>query len=367
MEIYLYLVAATLLFGWLMPQSGRKRKNYIILMAAIHTFVCGFRYQYLTGDLMKYQWGYAHMYQHGWLSEEVVQEGRNTGFFWLEKLIAQLAGNDFQVFLFLLALFGEIVVAVIVYRYSPAPWMSYLVWNCLGFYVFGFSAIKQALAMAVIMLAYIGVAERRVGFYLAMMAIAVAFHTPALIFLPVYWIVNGRVSPKRIGGYLLLGVLVFVFKDQVVTFMQSVYYEEEELLMYSGHLGGRFFLLLLITCCGVLLKGFEEQRFEQLFQLMAIACVLQMLASYDNLFTRLADYYFQFSVLFIPMLFYHSGEQRRPTRLRAMVSFNKRSRAAMALVVSACLIWFYYTTNIGVEIAYATDDYTNFRFMWDVA
>lgn len=49
--IYYIILAAVIVFGILMPQSGKKKKNYIILMAALHAFVSGFRYKLLTGDL----------------------------------------------------------------------------------------------------------------------------------------------------------------------------------------------------------------------------------------------------------------------------------------------------------------------------
>ena len=47
-SIYMTIVAATLVFGFLMPQTGPRRKNYILLMTAIHIFISGFRYQFLT-------------------------------------------------------------------------------------------------------------------------------------------------------------------------------------------------------------------------------------------------------------------------------------------------------------------------------
>ena len=54
MSIYWIIVALVIVLGMVMPQQGIKRKYYIIIMAIIHAFVCGFRYQYLTGDLQTY-------------------------------------------------------------------------------------------------------------------------------------------------------------------------------------------------------------------------------------------------------------------------------------------------------------------------
>ena len=152
-NIYYYMVAAVLLFGLLLPQHGKQKRIYVILMALLHTFVCGWRYMYLTGDLRKYaagESGYYILSQYGWFDDVVFNEGRNFGFYWLEKFLATISGNNFQVLLIVIAVIIEIAVAVIIYRYSPNPCLSYLIWNCFGFYVFGFSAIKQALAMGIL-------------------------------------------------------------------------------------------------------------------------------------------------------------------------------------------------------------------------
>ena len=95
-RVYYYIVAAVLGFAVLLPQHGRQKKIYIALMAILHTFVCGWRYMYLTGDLRKYAWGYYTIAESGWFSEEVFQEGRNFGFFWLQKLFSSLTNGDFQ-------------------------------------------------------------------------------------------------------------------------------------------------------------------------------------------------------------------------------------------------------------------------------
>ena len=50
-RVYYYIVAAVLGFGVLL-QHGRQKKVYIALMAVLHAFVCGWRYMYLTGDIL---------------------------------------------------------------------------------------------------------------------------------------------------------------------------------------------------------------------------------------------------------------------------------------------------------------------------
>ncbi len=366
MSVYVLIVLATLILGKLMPQQGEKRKYYILVMAVLHAFILGFRYQYLTGDLLKYQWNYAHLTDKGWFSEEVLAGGRNFGFTWLMKLMALIFQNQFQPFLIVLAIFGSVVVAVLVYRYSPAPWMSYLVWNCLGFYIFGFSAIKQALAMNFVMLAFIGIAERKLPLYLIMMALAGAIHMPALIFLPAYWLAGREVSVWTVLLYVAIAVLMSVFKDRVVSFIMSFYYEEDTVEMFSGEIGSRFVMICLFALFGILFKGFRGRTFTALFHIMAVAAILQMLSGFNHIFTRLTDYYLQLSILYLPLIFFERETYPRLSGQPPIFPFNDRSLLAMALVLCTFLLWFYSKYIIGVTIEEEVDNYLNFRFMWDV-
>lgn len=366
MSIYLVIVAATLVLGVLMPQSGKNRKYYIILMTAIHLFVSAFRYNHLTGDLMKYHYEFNTMASYGWFSEEVLHEGRNSGFYLLMKLINTLTNGNFQALLIVISILISVVLGYVVWKYSPAPWMSFLIWNCMGFYIFGLTSIKQALAMAFVMLAFIGITEKKPVLFLAMIALAGFIHVPALVFLPAYWFTQRHVTRNTVFFYLLLGAVLYVFKNQFVEFIRSFYYEDDEIFIFSGELGSRFIMLLGFTLFSLLLTGLQNRDYEKLFHLMAIATILQMLSGFDNIFTRLTDYYFQFSILYLPMVFYPCDSKPQRSLVRPILPFNERSMRVFGILIAAFIIWFYYTYNININIASTVDNYLNFRFMWDV-
>lgn len=364
---YLLLVAAILAFGVILPQKGPRRKYYILLMTVLHTCLCGFRSQWLTGDLHKYYWNYFDCGSYEWFSPELWAEGRNFGFLYFNKIIYTLFGDEQQALLFCIALIVHVVLAIVVYCYSPAPWLSYLIWNCMGFFLFGFSAIKQALAMAIVMLSFIGIAEKKLGFYLTMMALAGAIHMPALVFLPAYWLAQMKVKPTIILLYVILGIAIYVFKNQLVAFIQSFYYEDDEVFVYSGEIGSRMIMILGFTLFGLFFRGFRDPVVGSLFHIMAVASILQMLAGFDNIFTRMTDYYFQMSVLYLPMTFFpREGIRLQKSGLRPVFPFNKRSMVLLSVVIVAFILWFYWTYNINITIDYEVDNYLNYRSMWDV-
>lgn len=362
-RVYYYIVAAVLGFAALLPQHGRQKKTYIALMAILHTFVCGWRYMYLTGDLRKYAWGYYTIAESGWFSEEVFQGGRNFGFFWLQKLFSSLTNGDFQIFLIFIAIVTEIAVAIIIYRYSPAPWLSYLLWNCFGFYLFGFSAIKQALAMALLMLAFIGIMEEKPKKFLLWTALAGCIHTPALIFLPAYWMAKSRLSIQKMIAYGVCAGLVFLFRNQIVVFVSDFYYDETD-FMINEHVGGRFLMIAALLVVGVILRGFFGKDFSKLFNLMFVAALIQMFSGFDNVFTRLTDYYFQFLILYLPMAFYPEKDKVLHPGRRLALSSQQRAAALLCVVLLAGA--FYYTTNLDTKIGNEADNYLNYRFNWEV-
>ncbi len=366
-RVYYYMVAAVLGFGFLLPQHGRQKKIYITLMAVLHAFVCGWRYMYLTGDLRKYAWGYYTITGSGWFSEDVFNGGRNFGFFWLQKLFSTITDGDFQIFLIFIAIVVEIAVAVVIYRYSPAPWLSYLLWNCFGFYIFGFSAIKQALAMGLLMLAFTGIMEEKPKKFLLWTALAGCVHAPALVFLPAYWMAKSRLSMQKLMIYAICAGLIFMFRNQIVKFIGDFYYDETDYVA-NTHVGGRFMMIAALLIAGIMLRGFSGRSFTKLFNLMLVAAIIQMFSGFDNVFTRLTDYYFQFLILYLPMMLYPQWDESLDGgyQIRHLV-LSRQQQAVAVLCVVLLAGLYYYTTNLNVTIDIEVDNYLNYRFCWEVS
>lgn len=236
----------------------------------------------------------------------------------------------------------------------------------MALYIFGFSAIKQALAMSFVLLSFTAISRKKPLLYIVIIAVAAFFHAPSMIFLPAYWLAQKRVSHNTLLLYVVMGILLYVFKKQFVEFISSFYYDEDEVFVFSGEVGSRFVMLLGFALFGILFRGFSNPDFEKLFHLMMVGALLQMLAGFDNIFTRMADYYFQFSVLYIPMTFVAGKNVIQQSGIKTIFPFNDRSMKVITAIIVAFMIWFYCTYNININVAHATDDYLNFRFMWDV-
>ena len=363
LEYYLLLVAIMAL-GVLMPQGAKDRKQYIVIMAVLHSILSGLRHPYLTGDMQTYCYTYWRITENGWFSEEVFQEGRNFGFNWLMKFFSTLSDGEFQVFLIVSAIFIEAVVAYLIYKYSPLPWLSFLVWNCMGFYVIGFNIVKQSIAMGLIMIAFIGIMEEKPKLFALFTILAGFVHTPALIFIPAYFLSKQKFTLRTLLIYICGAIVVFINKNQIVKLMEEFYYDED-IVGDSADLGGRFFLILLFIIAGFALKGFNGKYFSKVANLIVVAAVLQMFSGFENVFTRLTDYYLQFLIIFIPLAFAdYKDEKLVGIGEGIRLDISQKQRVLIIIFLAMSLIWFYNRSYIDIDIL-IYDDYTNYRFFWE--
>lgn len=364
--IYYIILAAVIVFGRLMPQSGEKKKNYIILMAALHAFISGFRYKYLTGDLQKYAFTFYKLNEKSWFDDTVFSSGRNFLFSWFLKAVNHLSNKDFQVVLLIVAVVIEIAVAIVIYRHSPSPWLSYLIWNCFGFYSFGFSALKQSFAMGFILLAFSAIMEKKPVRFIVFVAVAGFIHFPAFIFLPAYIIASRKITYKNAIIYIVIAILIFALRNDIVELSSDFYYEDKDFVS-SGRISGRFLMLCIILIAGAFIKGVDGKKFSTVISVVAVGTVIQLFSSFDNVFTRLADYYLQMLIVLIPMIFTDFEDEKYDDSAASYKLFlNKKQKQLLTICLVILSVAFYYFTVLSVKIV-SVDDYLNFKFSWEVS
>ena len=220
--------------------------------------------------------------------------------------------------------------------------------------------------MGLLMFAFTGIMEERPRRFSLWTVLAGCIHAPALIFLPAYWIAKSKLSVRRMTAYVISAVLIFIFRNQIVTFISEFYYDETDFTV-NDRLGGRFIMIAALIAAGVFLRGFSGKNFSKLFNLMIAAAILQMFSGFDNVFSRLTDYYFQFLILYLPMMFYPEmdislGGKNQIRR----IALSQGQRVMAVLFVAVLAFWYYYSTNLSVKIDFAPDDYLNYRFCWEV-
>lgn len=360
LNVYWAVLAITAVFSVLFKDD---RKRFVTATAIVHIFVCGFRYDSMHGDLIAYKKGFNSLANADWLSDTIISNGRNTLFQALNKLIANLTNNNFQTLLFVIASISIISISIVIYKYSANPFISYFMWNCFGFYIFGFYSIKQSLAMAFVMFAAIGLFERKRWMFYLFSVIAGFVHMPAFVYLPAYELCRAKKLRTIVVFYALLTGVVIIFRNQIVNQITDLYYENERYAMVSSFgIGGKSLMLIALTGIGIFLCNYKNEVFRYTLIMVATASLIQMFSVYNNVFTRLADYYFQFIILYAPFILSqpYKGIDDAP-----LIPFNEESRNLIAVLFCLLAMVFYYRVNFLNASPVPVDNLViNYKFFW---
>ena len=365
MSVYHWLVVLVLLLAYLMHGEKKGNIKYILLVIALMFCVYGLRDAYSIGNDSSSS--YLHMFQRmedtewkdipalsDWLStkdlgEERSGHERSVAFLWLMKLVFDWTEGDYQWFIGIIAFFVMIAVAQFVRRYSPSPVQSFLYYFGLLYYTMMFNVLKQSIAMAFVLFAFNAIIDRKPVRFLLMVWFASLFHFPALMFLPAYWIANMRLGRTYLIFLAILFALTYIFRDQLLEWMTDAYDTE---IMDTGRrfLANKVIVMLVIIVAALVIRppSGEDKVYSALLMLIGVAAVIQTFSTYNNTFERLADYYFQFSIVFIPMVFEDVKTKRRHLSEREL----RLVRQVGPYLFCAFAIWRFLDSSVNDPFLY---------------
>ncbi len=309
---YTIMMAFVLLLGLFMHGEQPGNKKYIWISCLLMFCLLGLRDVTVIGNDTRssYLWNF-HRLANSTLTSmlQTYKIDNNPCYYLFAKLMNMLTHDDYQMYIIITAALMLIVYAHFITRYSTSPIQSFCYFWGLLLFLFIFSGLKQSFAMTILLLAFDAVVDRKPIRFILLVLIASQFHFPALIFMPAYWV--AKMHPGRYFIVLLAGMLVltYLFRDQLLTIMMRAYEDDTGEQTYSLA-GSRFLstkaliMLVIVVAALILRRPTPEDRvYSILVEFVAISIVLQTFCAYSNIFERLADYYFQFSVLLIPMVF----------------------------------------------------------------
>lgn len=360
--IFLFFVMLLTLIYALGVQRRSQKRNCVAAVCIAMTLFSGLR-SWWMGDLIRYYTLYRNCSAANWKAT-VFQKVANSGIRFFFHYGNQI-GLSYEVCIFLIAAFSAITLGVLIFRYSPSPYWSYLIYISMGFLMFTYSGLKQTIAMGFLCIAMIGLLEGRFWFFLIWTLVGGWFHVPALIFLGAYPFARKKLDENYVLILLALVAAIFLFRNRIVEFLAEMYYDDEGSFEASTRVGGRFLMMLLILALGYYLRPLrkKDKVYGYVFNIMVIAAALQTFSIYSNNYTRLADYYYQFIALYIPLML-QTGEsqiQQMPERKGEIVYHSRDLYFLLGVGITAFALW-YYTGYVNDSQWYLS----GFKFFWEI-
>lgn len=300
-SIYMIQIILILVYGYLFRDN---KKRFLIVAFLVLFVVMAFRHARMVG------YDSSSSYLSGF--QQITNRDLswpNPGLQVIMKIIARL-GGDYQWFIIVTATWVCLAYYKLLIKYSENGFISVMWFMGMLFYVFLFDALKQAWAMALLCFAFDAVLEKKPIRFLVLVGIAALFHFPALIFLPAFWIAKLKINRAFPILMLSIFVIVFIFRTQILNLMTSAYSRgETEYSSDVRFIGTKFVFMVLMLAYGFYRyilkeKNADHNRLEYsvLLYYMGIAAVIQTFCFFSNNFERLADYYYQFSILYVPLI-----------------------------------------------------------------
>lgn len=356
MTVFHWLVILILLASLLLDGSRRKNKRFLLVAAILMYCVFGLRDAYSVGIdtigpyITKYEWASKRDIENmptlsNWFEQdsEIAEtqdrdgHSNNIGLDWVMRIYHDLTGGSYEGFIQVSAAFVTFAVIYFIYRYSPSPIMSILLHFGLLFYTFHFSGLKQSMAMSILLFSVGAIVDRKPIRFLLIVFLASLFHFPALVFLPAYWICNMRLGRRYLFVLAAAFLVTFLFRDRLVTVMNDVYSTELSDGPQLRFLANKVIVMIAILVMAVIIRppDADDRVYSAFLMMTGIAAVIQTFAGYNNTFERLADYYFQTSIVMIPMIF----EKVKISRQYLQDHTLKEARAILPYFICAFAIW----------------------------
>lgn len=240
---------------------------------------------------------------------EVGRLPRDATFYFISDQL-QFSGLSAYSIFCIYALFYVGVTGWLILRYSSDPLVSFFGFIAFGIYIFGFTGIRQSVAMGWTMLAFPYIEKKKFLYFLFFTMIAILFHKSAVLFLPAYFLCRQKFTMK----WLIIAAVAFVIlrvESPLISRLIVRYFGETDQRI-QGYFGEdssvfrtyttsaiRLFFLLLY----LFLRGRQPFTLREsiLVKMLIVGTMMEALAvGGSSGLPRMALYYSAYITLFLP-------------------------------------------------------------------
>ncbi|MEY2192761.1 EpsG family protein [Neobacillus sp. BF23-41] len=319
----------------------KPNKLLIFISGTSLVFVSGLRNN--IGDTFFYMYSYK-------INEYTLQTIKYKGDFGFNVLQAllQRISHDPQILIFTVALITNMLIVLVLYKYSRMVELSLFTYIAAGMYTVSMNGIRQYLAAAIIFAATRYILNGNWKLFLIVVLLGSTIHQTALIFIPIYFIVRREAWSKV--TFALLGVAVLLaagfnqFSDLLFNALDDTQYGH-----YSNFSeGGASMMRVAVTGAPLIVAFFGRNKLRELWpksdyivNLTLLGLVFMVISSQNWIFARFNIYFGLYSLILISWI---------------IKLFSKRDRRFIYYGLLCCyLIYFYYENVLSLNIIYKSD------------
>lgn len=236
--------------------------------------------------------------------------------FYIYTKIVTMFTSNINVYLAVSSLPITCATAILIYRYSKYPWLSWIMFFCLGLFSEHVTIMRQSIAMALSIFMYMELQKENYRGATILWFLSVGFHITAITSIVLIIIKKRRIQINLKTNCIVLGLsgLCFMFSDKVfeIAFSLISFERFNRYLLHLSSFNATLFLINLLQClfCVVfhyLMTAYERKNELEHIQtddtlLVILLCSLPFYAL-TNTFSviyRVGLYFSQFVIIAVP-------------------------------------------------------------------
>lgn len=309
MAIYIAIMALVALLGAILCREGEgnKTKLYVVLCFAVLTIIAGARATTVGVDTPQFCWAYTAIGSTSWGSL------RSTfrfewGFLILCKLLNYIS-SDPQLLIAVSSVIINVPIGIFIYRNSTKPGLSIFLYLGLTLYTQNMNIMRNAMAVAFVLLAFEALKERRNVLFFALIALATGFHQTAPFLLILWPLWRLGFNRKTLLVYCVLCVVLFVFATPASDLLATLLGRDKiynESFTGSNYFGALFKVLLALFITGVIFnymrvgqkQGVALTQVDRFYcHMLMLWIVFASLGMQIEIFARIGVYFSIFAVV----------------------------------------------------------------------
>lgn len=326
-----------LVFGSLLVLSSisllfKNKKNLISYflyfgLCFLLIFFAAFRNSSVGSDTKQFVLVFEGISQNDWSYFKTISgfNGRiEPGFYLLCKLLSYLS-NDYVILLLVTSLFSLAVIFYFIKTNSSDIFLSILLFIGLQFYAYYLTAMRQILALSIIILGMqLFLKKNRNILFIVSVIIAYFFHRSAIVGILFLFFYKFTLNKFWVGLFLVVSMLAFVLGDRTTNFLASIFGYEQyissdyDVSNYNAAiiktvLYGLFILIIIYTFLhkndAYFFKNNRICNFAS-FMLLFSFC-LQVLAINSIILERVIPYFSIIGIILIPNFIDNINDKER--------------------------------------------------------
>ena len=336
MTVYIVNLILIIVWGFFLTHTNptdQKKKTYCFIVAVQWILISGLRGLTVGNDTSQY----FVVFQNGlntpwntlisnyWNYLFKGQDANDPGYFLLQKIFQGFT-QDYQLWLFFIAIIFTGLMARWVYKYSSMPDVSFVIYSVLFFAFYSLTGHRQTLATALIFFLGYEYAKKRQFVKFAIVAfIAFTLHKSSLVFIIYYFIANISITPLYAAIMIVAATVIVLFGKELYGPVALAFGFDESQIEYDGGGAETYATILLLVCVVTFIFApwINKQRRDAkyIFNLVFLTITSTLLVYQNQSFMRIQQYYSMIIMIAIPEIIQAVDKKYRGYAYMAVVIF----------------------------------------------